>query len=240
MKKIFLCGIIFYFLGNSSFPQYNGNKFSFSVNGVYTTTARIYLLPNSADPVLRNRSTEMDNIFSSSLDLRYRLADEIIVGISTEYMTKTTGLDNITVFSNNNTVSIPVQDGFKLIPLELTIYYLLPFSTEHFKFLMGGGGGYYFGSQIRRFGDVESSTVNRDFAYGIHVVVSMDYLILPYLSVKAEMKFRDPEFKLTSVYSKNTGTYKGMTIALPQNQFDSRINVDGITFILGTVFHFQI
>ncbi len=240
MKKIFLCLIITPVFFVSSFPQYNRNKFSFSVNGVYTTTAKIYLLPNSSDPVLRNKFTEIDNIFNPSLDLRYLLTDEIIVGLSTEYMTKTTGLDKITVFANNSTVSIPVQDGFKLIPVELTIYYLLPFSTEHFKFLMGGGGGYYFGSQIRKAGDVESSTLSRDFAYGIHVVVSMDYLVLPFLSVRAEMKFRDPEFKLTNVYSKNPGTYNGMIITLPQNQFDSRINVDGITFILGTVFHFQI
>jgi hypothetical protein len=219
--------------------QYNNRNFSVSLNGVYTTTAQIFLYPNSSDAVLRNNSIEITHLLNPSFDIRYRMTDDLIIGLSTEYMKKTT-TDRITAFSNNSTVSIPVNDGFELIPVELTVYYLLPFSTENFKFLMGGGGAYYYGSQIRKISDVEGVTTGRDFAYGIHVVASMDYLPLPFLSVRLEMKFRDPQFNLSNTYTKNPFNYNGQTITLPQNKFDTRINVDGISFILGTVFHFQL
>lgn len=219
--------------------QYNNRNFSLGINGVFTTTAQIFLFPNSSDAVLRNTSSEIRNIFNPGIDLRYRLTEDIIIGLSTEYMKgKTT--DRITAFSNNNTVSIPVEDAFELIPVELTIYYLLPFSTDQFKFLMGGGGAYYYGKLIRKISDAEGLTTGRNFAYGVHVVASMDYLPLPYLSVKLEMRFRDPQFNLTNTYTRNPFSYQGQTITFPQNKFDSRINVDGITFVLGTVIHFRI
>jgi hypothetical protein len=53
----------------------------------------------------------------------------------------------------------------------------------------------------------------------------MDYLLNNNLGLRSEMKFRDPQFVLKNRY-KNPGR-------IPQNQFDSKINVDGVTFILG-------
>lgn len=239
IKTLQILSVLLIVLSTAAMAQYNNRNFSVSVNGAFTTTAQVYLFPNSSDAVLRNNSTEISNIFDPTIDIRYRLTDDIIIGLSTEYMKKTT-TDYITVFSNNQTVSLPVEDGFKMIPVELTLYYLLPFSTDSFKFLMGGGGAYYYGSQIRRVSDVEGITTGRKFAYGIHVVASMDYLPLPFLSVRLEMKFRDPQFNLSNTYTKNPFNYKGQVITFPQNKFDTRINVDGITFILGTVLHFQL
>lgn len=237
ITQIFI--ILLVLLAATADAQYNDRNFSVSLNGAFTTTAQIFLFPNSSDAILRNNSTEITNIYDPTIDIRYRLTDDLIIGLSTEYMKKTT-TDYITVFSNNQTVSLPVEDGFKMIPIELTLYYLLPFSTDSFKFLMGGGGAYYYGSQIRTVSDVEGITTSRNFAYGIHVVASMDYLPLPFLSVRLEMKFRDPQFNLSNTYTKNPINYKGQVITFPQNNFDTRVNVDGITFILGTVLHFQL
>ncbi len=157
--------------------QFGDKHFSIGVNGVYTTTARVYLNPNSSDPVLRNNAFEISDIFNPAVDLRYRITDDIILGIGTEYMKSTASGPNLTAFFGNSTVTIDVNDGFLLIPLEVSGYYILPFSTEKFKFLMGGGAGYYYGEHIREFGDASVSTVSRDFAYGIQVSVSMDYMI---------------------------------------------------------------
>ncbi len=218
--------------------QFKDKKLSIGINGVYTTTAQIYLNPNSSDPILRNHSFEISDIFNPAIDIRYRVSDEIILGIGTEYMkTKATG-PNLTAFSQNSTVTIDVNDGFILIPVEISGYYILPFSTERFKFLMGGGAGYYYGKHIREFGDAGISTVKHDFAYGIQVSVSMDYLVRDDITIHSEMKFRDPQFKIKSAYDKEEINYNDQTIILPQKTFDSKIDVNGVTFILGVSFSF--
>lgn len=218
--------------------QYNEKKFSAGINGVYTTTAEIYLNPNSSDPILRNNAFEISDIFSPALDFRYRLSDAIIIGLSTEYMKATAIGPNLTAFVGNSTVTINVTDGFLLIPIELSGYYILPFSTEKFKFLMGGGAGYYYGKHIRNFGDVSVRTVSRNFAYGIQVSVSMDYMILDNLSVHSAMKFRDPQFKVENAYNELEVNYKNQKIILAQREFSSKIDVNGVTFILGFSFMF--
>jgi len=220
-----------------AYAQFNGT-YGVSVNAVYNTSASIYLSPNSSDIFLRNNSFLIENFFNPSIDFRYRLSESIIVGFNTEYMVTFSTGPNLTVFLGNSTVTIDVEDGFRLFPLELSAYYLLPFSTEHFKFLMGGGIGYYIGSHIRKFGDVEVSNVERKAAYGIHVSLSIDYLIRDFVSVRGEMKFRDPQFTVKSKYSKQEVNYNGGVIRLAQDSFDSKINVDGVTFILGFAFHF--
>lgn len=235
MKKVALFLLI---LSLPVSAQYNGKRWSITLNTVYTTTAKLYLDPNSADEILRNNSFPLQGIVSPQVEIRYRISDDIILGLSTEYMKSSSSGENLTAFSGSSTVSILLQDGFILIPIEFTGYYIIPFSTEHFKFLMGGGMGYYFGSQIRKFGDVEVTNIKRPVAYGIHVIVSMDYLITDNFSVKSEMKFRDPQFNVTSSYNKTDINYNGHMIHLGQSQFDSKINVDGISFIFGLTYHF--
>jgi len=225
-------------LSLSAYAQYNGNRWSITLNTVYTTSAKIYLDPNSADEVLRDNAFPLQGIVSPQVEVRYRISDDIILGLSTEYMKATSSGENLTAFSGLSTVSILLQDGFLLIPIEFSGYYLIPFSTDNFKFLMGGGMGYYFGSQIRKFGDVEVTNVKRPAAYGIHVIVTMDYLITDNFSVRGEMKFRDPQFEVTSQYTKTDVNYNGSIIHLGQKEFDSKINVDGVSFIFGLTFHF--
>ena len=235
--KTKITAILILIFCTNAFAQFN-KTFGVSVNVVYNTSASIYLSPNSSDVILRNNSFLIENIFNPSVDFRYKLSESIIVGFNTEYMTSSSIGPNLTVFTGNSTVTIDVEDGFRLIPLELSAYYLLPFSTERFKFLMGGGMGYYFGSHVRKFGDVEVSNAERKVAYGIHVSISMDYLIKDFISVRGEMKFRDPQFNVKSKYSKKEVNYYGSIIRLAQDSFDSKINVDGVTFILGLAFHF--
>lgn len=236
MKSI-IAAILLFFLSSITFAQFN-KTFGVSVNAVYNTSARIYLSPNSSDIILRNNSFIIENIVNPSFDFRYKFSESIILGFNTEFMTTTSIGPNLTVFLGNSTVTIDVEDGFQFIPLELSGYYLLPFSTEQFKFLMGGGMGYYIGSHVRKFGDVEVSNAERKAAYGIHVSISMDYLIRDFISVRGEMKFRDPQFTVKSKYSKKEVNHDGNIIRLAQDSFDSKINVDGVTFVLGLAFHF--
>jgi hypothetical protein len=234
--KYFL--ILFFLFNSFSLAQFNGNKFSVGINAVYTTTARVYLNPNSSDLTLRNDYFLLEDIFNPALDIRYRLTDPLIIGLNIERMRKTAVGPNLRVLFGSSVALVDVEDGFNLIPIELSLYYILPFSTERFKFLMGGGGGYYIGEHIRKFGDAEIENVERKAAYGIQVSISMEYLLRPNIAILTEMKFRDPQFNLKNKYTKDTVRYQGLIVRLSQEVFDSKINVDGVTFILGAAINF--
>jgi hypothetical protein len=238
MNKFLLLILFSLLLTSISFAQHNGRNFSLGVSAVYTTTAKVYLNPNSSDVAIRNQYFLLEDIFNPSFDIRYRLTEPLIIGLNVEYMTKTDPGSTLRVFRNNSTTTIDVEEGFKLIPIELSLFYQLPFSTENFKFLMGGGGGYYFGEHIKKFGDAEVEVVQRKAAFGIHVSLSMEYLIRDNIGLRTEMKFRDPQFNLTSKYAKNDINYEGTTIRISQEQFTSKINVDGVTFVLGAAIYF--
>jgi outer membrane protein W len=235
MKNIIFLLLVLISIESSA--QYNGRKFSLSANGVYTTGARIYLQPFASDEVIRFDYLPVDHIYNPSAELRYLLTDGIVIGLSTEFM-EATEPAILVVLAQNSTIAIEVEEGFSFIPFELTAYYLFPFSTERFKFLIGGGGGYYFGSHIRKFGNAEVTTIERRFAYGIHVSVSMDYMVRNNLSIRSEMKFRDPQFTMKSEYNNREVQYNGGTIRILQESFDSKVNIDGVTFMVGAAFHF--
>ena len=220
------------------FCQYNGKDFSLGAYGFYTTSASIFLNPNASDIVLRNSSFDIEDIFNPGVDIRFRVSEPLILGLSVEYMNITETVPNLNVFLGGSFVTIDVEDGFKLIPIEFTAYYLLPFSTVGFKFLMGGGLGYYNGEFIRKIGDADLTSVQEENAIGIHVSVSMDYLPINNVAVRFQMKFRDPQFTVTSQYNQTEVEYQGHIIILPEESFDTKINVDGITFMLGAAFQF--
>ncbi|HEX2962355.1 MAG TPA: hypothetical protein VHO43_11225 [Ignavibacteriales bacterium] len=233
-----MLGLAFCLLSGSAHGQEMYKDFSLSLNYNYTTTARIFLNPKSPDEILRNNSFYMEDIFSPSADLRYRLTEDILIGLNVEYIKKVQAGPNLTVLGSGGTQTIIVEDGFKVIPFELSAYYILPFSTEKFKFIMGGGLAYYYGEHLRKFGDEEVSNLKREFAYGIQALVSSDYMITSFLSLRGEMKFRDPELEVTSKYKNKRVNYEGSTIVLAQDTFQSKINIDGVTFTLGMAFHF--
>ncbi len=188
--------------------------------------------------MLRNSSFDIEDIFNPGVDIRSRVSEPLILGLSVEYMNITETAPNLNVFLGGSIVTVDVEDGFKLIPVEFTAYYLLPFSTEGFKFLMGGGLGYYNGEFIRKVGEAEVTTVQKENAIGIHVSVSMDYLLINDVAVRFQMKFRDPQFTVTSQYNQTEVEYEGQIIILPEGSFDTKINVDGITFMLGAAYQF--
>jgi outer membrane protein W len=220
-----------------SFGQYNGNDFAIALSYRYTTTSKIFLSPNSADPFLRRTNRPLEDIFSYAGEIKYRLMESIVLGLNIESIKGTEQVD-IRNFGIQINEKINAEDGYKVIPIEFSIYYHLPFSTEHWKFYMGGGFGYYWGDYIRNFNGISVSNLERDFAYGIQVAVGMDYMINNFSSVKFEMRFRDPEIETTSKYSSDTFMVNGRVIRIRQETFISKINIDGATFSLGAAIHF--
>lgn len=220
-----------------TYTQYNGYDFSVSSSLVYTTSAEIFLNPNSIDPVIRNSSFQINDVLNPALDIRFRLSEPLVLGLNAEYMNSNKTGRNLRVLEGNNELRLETTDGFQLIPIETSIYYLLPFSIENLKFLMGGGAGIYFGHFTRKFGDTEISTLENQVAFGIQVSISMEYLPLENVGLRFEMKFRDPEFKSRNKYNKNVINYNGAEITLLQDTFDTKVNVDGVTFLLGAAIY---
>lgn len=237
MKKL-LTTIAILFIFSAANAQYNGYDFSISSNLVYTTSAEIYLNPNAVDPVIRNRSFEIQDVLNPSIDLRYRISEPLIAGICVEYMKSSQSGRNLVVYEGNNEIRLETEDGFILIPIEASVYYVMPFSTQAFKFLMGAGIGMYNGEFTRNFGDTDVSTIERQTAFGIQVSISMEYLPLDRAGLRFEMKFRDPEFKTRNRYNKDKVIYNGNEITILRNSFDAKINVNGVTFLLGAALYF--
>ncbi len=218
-----------------SFAQFSSGNVGIAVNAVYTTSAEIYLNPNSSNSEVRNKSFTLENIWNPGIDFRYKFSKEFILGLNIEYIQKTAYAPNLTAFIGNQVFVFEVEDGLDVIPIELTAHYYFPFSTEEFKFMMGGGLGYYIGEFVRKFQGVDLEIAQRKFALGFHVSASMDYIIIENLSVRFEMKFRNPQYTVSSKYSKTEVTYQGNVIQLPENAFDTKVDIDGLTFIFGLV-----
>lgn len=216
--------------------QYSDNQFGISASANYTTSARLFLNPNAIQRAIREINTELVDVYSGSIELRYRLNESIIFGIGSEYIEKVSKERNIIGFPPQF-AGIEVEEGFKMIPVEVSVYYHLPFSTESFKFFMGGGLGIYFGEYIRNVNVVSVETVNREFSWGIHGRIGMDYLITDFFSVRGEMKFRDPEFEMENKYTKESFVYRNQVIDLPEEAFTTKVNIDGMTFSIGIVLH---
>lgn len=221
-------------LSNYALAQYNDYDLSLSTNFSYNTTAKIFLNPNAPNILNQNIFFEIDGIYSYSAELRYRLNDAIILGLSAEYMQGSAKGRNL------NSRQFIVTDGYELYPVELSIYYFLPFSIEDFKFYMGGGLGIYSGTRTREFGNIKFNNVDSEIGYGIQVSVGMDYLIFNDFSVRGETRFRDPDLNITNKYSSDIVVYNGTTHKVTQENITSKLNVDGITFRLGIVYHFEL
>jgi outer membrane protein W len=237
MSKLFLFIIIFNLTSFQLFAQFGPGKLGISLNAVYTTSAEVFLNPNSSDVEARNKSFLLEDIWDPGLDIRYRFSSEFILGLNIEYIEKTANLPNLTAFIGNQVYVFEVEDGFRTIPIELTAYYFFPFSTDHFKFLMGGGLGYYYGQFIRKFSDVDLEVSQRKISVGIVVATSLDYMIFDNLSARLELKFRNPQYNVISKYTKTEVEYQGNSVELPENPFETKVDINGLTFVFGVVFH---
>lgn len=238
IKKIAFILVMILLIPSISQAQFDENSFSVSGNISLTTNAKLFLSPNSTDPILRNTYTTIENIWGYSVELRYRVSTPLIVGISAGYLEKTAFVTQLGVTGSQGSRTIDVDDGFRALPIELSAFYHLPFSTQFFKFLLGGGLGFYYGSHVRKIGELDVENVERQLSFGLQISVGLEYMIFEYLSARFQMKFRDPQFELKSKYIDEEFEYEGNTYRITQDEFDSKVNIDGTTFILGIAYHF--
>ncbi len=231
-----LCVVLFalnVLSGRSAWSQ--ERNISVALNGHLTTASRLFTNPNSTDPFQRSQYFALEDFFGYGVEMRYQFPEtNVALGLSADYIrTTVTNSERI-----STSMSIPVEDGYRVIPVELTGYFLIPVSGRTFGVFMGGGVGGYFGRRVYKRAEAEARTTDVGHGFGIHVLGGLSYRFTEWFSLNAEMKFRDLQFRTTNQFPSSTTIYKGTVIPLSRTPLDARVHTDGVIYQLGTVFHF--
>ena len=226
-------GVLCVVLSASSHAQ--DRVFTISAKVNYTTGSRLFPNPNSPNPIERGEYVPIENFFGYGIDLKYLFPESnLALGFSAEYI-RVVKPQEIRLSPSR---SIPAEDGYRVIPLELTAYFFIPISGPTFRVFMGGGGGAYIGRRFYRIADVEAGSVAEGHGFGIHVLGGVAYQFNDWFSLTGEMKFRDVQFTSTNAFPVPRVVYNGIVVNVQQSPFESSVRTDGIVFQLGAAVSF--
>jgi len=206
--------------------------FSVSINGSFTTSSKLFYAADDPDFFIRQQHHPLDNVFGIGIDVRRAIEETgLQIGLSAEYLSKT---EKITIPRSSDRVS----DGFIAVPIEITGYFIIPFSSETMQLYMGGGGGIYWGTRRYEYNNIRSLTVERNVGYGIHILSGVQYSLTPKLALRSELKFRDIQFSVTNTFPPSYSFGNTKTSQNNDIPFSSRISIDGMNLSLGLVARF--
>ena len=209
--------------------------YSVSFFGTYITSSKLYFDPNNPDDILRAQNLPIEHIWGMGFDLRRSFEESgIQIGLSVERLAKT----EIVYEPIGTSTVIPVYDGYLAFPVELTGYFIIPFSNETVQMYMGGGGGVYFGVRHVEEGGVSARVVDKSAGFGIHVLSGLQYNFASAMAIRCEVKFRDAQFKSTNQFNSGTGFVNATAVSLGTQPFDSRISIDGMILSVGLAYRF--
>ncbi len=208
--------------------------FSLAFKGSLTTGSQLFPKPTSTDEAERAQYFPIKDILGYGVELRYRFPESnLAIGISADYL-RATEERSIRIAG----VQIPIDDGYRVIPVELTGYFLIPISGETFGVYMGGGAGVYLGRRIYRVANVEAPSTDQGHGFGIHVLSGLSYRFTEAFSLNAEMKFRDLQFNSVNQFSSSQISYGTTVVNVGKAPFESRVHTDGMIIQLGAVVEF--
>jgi len=203
------------------------------VRGLLITSSKIYPNPNNPSFDLRIVNTPFTSVTGYGGEIRIqRFGTSYFLYLSAEVLSELRSEQKLDG-SINPPRRVPVDDGYRMIPVELGGQVYVPIGSQSWKLSMGGGIGAYHTERIYSIAGVSAQSVGNRFGFGIHVSINMEYLVLPKVSITAGIKFRDPEVDVRNKFEVASTTYNNGIIALPQGEFPSRINVDGMTLSAG-------
>lgn len=204
---------------------------SIALKGNYTTGSQLFPRSNSSSSIERALYFPIEDIPGFGIEIQYRIPHtSLALGISADYIRRTV--------MQRLAGSVPVEDGYRVIPLEFTGYFLIPLSGPTFGVYMGGGGGVYFGRRIYKIAGVEAVPVNQGRGFGIHVLGGVSYRLSEWFSLSGEMKFRDAQFESVNAFNVSQIIHEGSVVTVSRELRYSRIHTDGMVFQLGAAFSF--
>lgn len=232
MKRWLTIGTLMLVFGSS--VCHARENISVAAKGSYTTSTRFLYNVDRNDIFIDDKYFSYN--FGFGLDVRMlAYSDDILIGVNIEKiktLDQTTRLD----YRNGLSYSVPVSEGFVVYPVEISGYFLIPFSSDVARFYLGGGVGWYFGERIYSIGGAQAATLNSPSGFGIHVLTGADVRITSKIAVRGELKFRDPQFDSVNRFEETSTTYNGLKIPLDTSSSKTRVNLNGITYGLGLVF----
>jgi opacity protein-like surface antigen len=232
MKRWLTIGALMFVFGST--VCHAGENISVAAKGSYTTSTRFLYNVERNDIFIDDKYFSYN--FGFGLDVRMlAFSDDILIGVNIEKI-KTLGQTTKLVYGNGLSYSIPVTEGFVVYPVELSGYFLIPFSSEDARVYLGGGVGWYFGERIYSIASAQAATLNSPSGFGIHVLTGADVRITSKIAVRGELKFRDPQFDSVNRFEESSTTYNGLKILLDPSSSKTRVNLNGITYGLGLVF----
>jgi hypothetical protein len=209
------------------------NRFSVIVHATMTTSSQIFQTPDAVDLPLQAQSLTVSDFFGYGAELRYHIPEtSVSIGVSAEYIRARRS----TSIATQSYRFIPVEDGYTVIPVEVTGYFLIPFSGDTFGVFMGGGAGLYFGTRSYAVGNLGSVSSPMNPGFGIHVLGGLSYRFFGPLAAVFEMKFRDVQFRAENVFRSSPVRYNDLVLNVATAPFASRVQTDGIVLQLGLAF----
>jgi hypothetical protein len=208
---------------------------SIALTGSITTSPKLYPHPDDPDDLFSGQFLPLGAAYGGGIDIRRLIPSlRLWLGLSVEFIANA----KLFLIPYDAVWTIPVRDGYVVVPVELSAYFPIPVGGEKLLWTIGGGGGGYFGSRRYRYGTAESETVDRSPGYGIHVLTDIEYAVSPPFSLRTEAKFRSIHFDSVDKFPEPWTVVGGQIVAIPSAPARTRVIADGISVSLQLVWHF--
>jgi opacity protein-like surface antigen len=209
--------------------------FSVVAKGNLSTAGHVFLNPHAADPVARSQATSITDFFGYGIEVRYHPPGSMLaVGISTDRIVSRQTSD-VRLGAGR---TVPEEEGYVLMPVELTGYFLIPITDGPMGVFMGGGVGLYYGERRYSLAGASAASTTTSPGFGIHVLGGVQYRFTQAFSLSMELKFRDAQFEATNAFAVTSVRYGATQVTLPGKPFDSSIHTDGMVLQLGAAYSF--
>ncbi|MGB6866056.1 MAG: hypothetical protein WBE11_10230 [Candidatus Aminicenantaceae bacterium] len=174
---IFLGSTLIYAVSAEDIQNPNYRRVSFSIGGGYA------------------HSESVGNMVDLNVEIQFSLSSNVRFGFGVGYLN---GSDGMHMGGNFNHMQGGMMGDFmggftehnhslRVIPLTLSLYYVLPVSPKLDMFMFGGGG-YYIGSY-------KDQTSQNESVFGPHIGLGLDWKIAERITIVAEGLYRFANIK---------------------------------------------
>lgn len=217
---------------------FEGTEFSVMPSINYVTSSSIQLNSNSNNIIEQNLTEDLTGGIGYGLAIRKRFGDDLILGISTEYIRIEDNDLTYRVFNGASSVNLKVKETIWAVPVEISAFYKLPRFADEFGLYLGGGIGVYFGDRERQMLGLKTETKSTDQALNFHIATGAEYRIFRSLSAVFEVTFREGEYGVLSEFPTDQIIVNGTRYDI-QQEYDSKVYLDGLKLGLGLNYYFN-
>jgi hypothetical protein len=208
---------------------------SIALSGSLTTAPKLYPHPDDPDDLFRSQFLRLGTAYGGGIDIRRLIpALRLWIGLSAEFITNS----KFFLIPYDAVWTIPVNDGYRVIPVEVSAYLPIPVGGETLLWTIGGGGGGYFGERRYTYGTAQAVNVEKTPGFGIHVLSDIEYFFSPLFSCRTEAKFRTVRFESVDKFPEPWTLVGGRIVPIPPEPSRTRVIADGISISLQLVCHF--